>query len=271
MDDTDLIQKITAPNAGMFTGKGTNSYLIGKKDITLVDPGPNIQSHLENIIEASSGNLKRIFVTHTHTDHSPGADPLAKRLGIPCYGNLVEHDFAMQDRTFKPDKLFTDGYVLETEEYTLEAIYTPGHASNHFCFLVREQQCLLSGDHIMDGSTVVIAPNDGSMKDYLDSLEKLFTYDIQSIAPGHGNLINNPQEVIQWTIDHRLQREKKVIDALKKLGKCGLTRLLISVYSDVNPKLLPIAKWSLESHLVKLIDDGVVIRKQNRYSLTEIN
>ena len=185
MDDTNLIQKITAPNAGMFTGKGTNSYLIGKKDITLVDPGPNIQSHLENIIEASSGNLKRIFVTHTHTDHSPGADPLAKRLGIPCYGNLVEHDFAMQDRTFKPDKLFTDGYVLET--------------------------------------------------------------------------------------DHRLQREKKVIDAIKKLGKCGLTRLLISVYSDVNPKLLPIAKWSLESHLVKLIDDGVVIRKQNRYSLTEIN
>ena len=105
MDDTNLIQKITAPNAGMFTGKGTNSYLIGKKDITLVDPGFKYSIALrKNIIEEASGNLKRIFVTHTHTDHSPGADPLAKRLGIPCYGNLVEHDFAMQDRTFKPDK-----------------------------------------------------------------------------------------------------------------------------------------------------------------------
>ena len=138
MERDNLLKKITSPNGGIFTGAGTNSYLIGKKDITLVDPGPNISKHLDKLVEKADNNIKRILVTHTHMDHSPGAKPLAERLSIPCYGKLVENDFSIQDESFKPDFILSEDEHIETEEYTIKPIHTPGHASNHYCFLIDE-------------------------------------------------------------------------------------------------------------------------------------
>ncbi|MDA9932886.1 MBL fold metallo-hydrolase [Gammaproteobacteria bacterium] len=254
----DLITKITAPNPGVFTGGGTNTYLIGKDDITLVDPGPNISEHLNEIIKAGDGKIKRIFVTHTHKDHSPAALPLSKTLNVPMYGRLVDGESSWEDETFIPDIVLNDKDIIETDEYTLEVIHTPGHASNHLCFLIKDTKCLLTGDHIMDGSTVVIGPPDGNMKSYINSLEKLLDFDIDCFAPGHGNYIHEPEKTIQSIIRHRLTREGK---ALRKLGEAGISsldELTKLVYDDVSELLHPIAKYSLEAHLLKLIDEKKV-------------
>ena len=169
----ELIQKITASNGGVFTGQGTNTYLIGKKDITLVDPGPNIPEHIEEILKAGRGKIKRILVTHTHTDHSPAALPISQELKIPMFGRLVDRESDWEDETFQPDTVLNHGDVISTDEYSIEVIHTPGHASNHLCFYLKEINCLLTGDHIMDGSTVVIAPPDGNMTEYINSLNLL--------------------------------------------------------------------------------------------------
>ena len=184
-DRNELIQKITASNGGVFTGQGTNTYLIGKKDITLVDPGPNIPEHIEEILKAGSGKIKRILVTHTHTDHSPAALPISQELKIPMLGRLVDRESDWEDETFKPDTVLNHGDVISTDEYSIEVIHTPGHASNHLCFYLKGINCLLTGDHIMDGSTVVIAPPDGNMTEYIDSLNLLNNYDIDYLSLIH--------------------------------------------------------------------------------------
>ena len=168
-----LITKITAPNGGVFTGQGTNTYLIGQEDITLVDPGPNIKEHIQAILKKGAGKIKRILVTHTHTDHSPAALPISKELDIPMFGRLVDRESEWEDETFIPDTVLSHGDVIATKEYSLETIHTPGHASNHLCFYLEKHKCLLTGDHIMDGSTVVIAPPDGNMTEYIESLRLL--------------------------------------------------------------------------------------------------
>ena len=160
----ELIQQVTAPNGSVFTGSGTNSYLIGREDITLVDPGPKIDEHIEKLIKLGEGKIKRILVTHTHRDHSPAAKVIGEILNVPLMGRLVEKDDTLQDKTFKPERFLGQGDLIETAEYTIESIHTPGHASNHLCFLIREEKAMLTGDHIMNGSTVVIAHPDGSMK-----------------------------------------------------------------------------------------------------------
>ena len=137
-----LLKKITAPNGGVFTGKGTNTYLIGKDEITVVDPGPNIPEHIENIINHGNGRIKQILVTHTHTDHSPAALPLSKELEIPMYGRLVDGKSDWEDETFKPHKILNHGDIIESQEYSIEVIHTPGHASNHLCFYLKKQKCL---------------------------------------------------------------------------------------------------------------------------------
>ena len=186
----DSIKKITAPNGGIFTGKGTNTHLVGQDDITLIDPGPNIQEHVENILLEGDGKINRILVTHTHTDHSPAALPISKELNIPMYGRLVDGKSDWEDKSFVPDNVLSHGDTIETSEYSLEVIHTPGHASNHLCFYLTQTKCLFTGDHIMDGSTVVIAPPDGNMAAYLSSLELLKNYDIENFAPGHGNYMD---------------------------------------------------------------------------------
>ena len=254
----EFIERVTASNGSVFTGPGTNSFLIGRNDITLVDPGPKIDAHIENLVNLGEGKINRILVTHTHRDHSPAAKVLGEMLEIPLMGRLLEKDDSLQDKTFKPDRILEHGDLIETDEYTIETIHTPGHASNHLCYLIQEEKVMLTGDHIMNGSTVVIAHPDGSMKDYLSSLALLRNYDFNKIGPGHGNFLENPMAVVDWIIDHRLEREKKVLSKLKLFSSIKSADLVTSVYDDVDPKLHPIAIWSLEAHLYKLFEDGVV-------------
>ena len=177
--------------------------------------------------------IKRILVTHTHTDHSPAALPISKVLDVPMYGRLIDGESSWEDETFIPDVILNDADIIKTDEYTLEVIHTPGHASNHLCFLIKELNCLITGDHIMDGSTVVIGPPDGNMADYLESLNKLFKYKIDCLAPGHGNFMYEPKKVIESIIRHRLSREAKVLRRLEDVGDIDLESLTAIVYDDV--------------------------------------
>ena len=262
----ELVKKITAPNPGVFTGGGTNTYLVGREDLTLIDPGPNIKEHIDEIIRVGENKIKRILVTHTHTDHSPAALPISKVLDVPMYGRLIDGESSWEDETFIPDVILNDADIIKTDEYTLEVIHTPGHASNHLCFLIKELNCLITGDHIMDGSTVVIGPPDGNMADYLESLNKLFKYKINCLAPGHGNFMYEPKKVIESIIRHRLSREAKVLRRLEDVGDIDLESLTAIVYDDVPEQLHPIAKFSLEAHLLKLLKEGVIKKDNNNFA-----
>ena len=263
-----LIKKITANNGGIFTGKGTNTYLIGKEDITLIDPGPNIPEHIDKILSVGKNKIKRILVTHTHTDHSPAALPISKKLNIPMFGRLVDRESQWEDETFIPDNVLSHGDEISTDEYSLETIHTPGHASNHLCFYIKEIKCLLTGDHIMDGSTVVIAPPDGNMTEYINSLRLLEKYEINYFAPGHGNIMKEPTKTINSIIRHRLSRESKVFRCVEKKQNSNIDQLLLLVYDDVPEMLHPIAKMSLLAHLIKLEEDGKLKNYENTYSLS---
>ena len=261
---TPLVKRITAGNSSVFTGPGTNTYIVGnKEDLTVVDPGPAIKDHIEAII-SSSLNLNRIVVTHTHLDHSPGVSLLQDMVDIPAYGLLTEST-RHQDTTFKPNGILSHGDVIEAKDHTLEVIHTPGHASNHLCFLLKEEKLLFTGDHIMNGSTVVISPPDGNMQDYLDSLRMLKEYDLKTIAPGHGDLLQDPHSVAEWIIKHRLEREEKVIQAIKEETSGNPDTLVEKVYGDVDASLFPIAKWSLEAHLIKLLNEKKVRKEDNQF------
>ena len=254
-----LIRRITAGNASVFTGPGTNTYLIGNEEVTVLDPGPAMDSHIDAITSAK-GKIKQIVVTHTHPDHSPGVRLLQERMDVPAYGMLTETSKG-QDRSFNPDKILKDGDTFEETEFTLKVVHTPGHASNHLCYILEEEEFIFTGDHIMNGSTVVIGPPDGNMKQYLDSLEKLKQFKLSKIAPGHGEVLDSPHEVAEWIINHRLQREGKVAEALKEATKGNPESLVARVYDDVDSSLFPIAKASLLAHLIKLEEDNIVSKE----------
>jgi glyoxylase-like metal-dependent hydrolase (beta-lactamase superfamily II) len=260
---TPLVRRITAGNSGIFTGPGTNTYLIGNDEVTVIDPGPALPDHIEAIAQTST-DIKQILLTHTHPDHSPGTKLLQDKIGVPVFA-LITESSKDQDTTFTPERVLIDGENLTSENYTIEVIHTPGHASNHLCYLLKEEKLLFTGDHIMDGSTVVISPPDGNMQEYIDSLLKLKKYDLNKIAPGHGELMDDPYATVEWIIQHRIERESKVIEALQLQKSGDLDTLVKDVYSDVDPMLHPIAKWSLESHLIKLINDGVAKRTNNKF------
>lgn len=258
----DLVVRVTANNPGMMTGPGTNSYVVGKTQLAVIDPGPNDAGHIEALLRLVGDRLKWIVVTHTHRDHSPAAKALAEATGARLLGNILPVNDGFQDESFVPDQSFANDDRLTTDEFTLRVIKTPGHVNNHLCYLVEEDGVLVTGDHIMQGSTVVIIPPHGDMKDYIDSLRRLLAYSIESIAPGHGELITDPHREIQRLIDHRLGREAKVIAALKSLEPASLEFLTPAVYDDVSPALHPIAQHSLLAHLLKL-------EKEERASQTD--
>jgi len=258
-----LIRRITAGNGSVFTGPGTNTYLVGHEEVTVIDPGPAMEQHIEAILSASK-NIKQILVTHTHPDHSPGVRLLKKELDIPAYGMLTNTS-KNQDTSFNPERILEDEELFEEEEYTLEVVHTPGHASNHLCFILREEKFIFTGDHIMNGSTVVIGPPDGNMKQYIESLNKLKNYEIEKIAPGHGEVLESPHQVADWIINHRLEREKKVFEALKKVTRGTPDTLVEKVYDDVDSSLFPIAEASLLAHLIKLEEDQVIVRSGEEY------
>jgi len=254
-----LVRRVTAPNAGPLTGPGTNSYIIGKERFTVVDPGPAIDSHIEAILQACENKIDHILVTHTHADHSPAASQLATATGAHLVGAMQHDDH--QDKTFQVSRDVKHAEQIGGEGFTLQAVHTPGHVGNHFCYLLEEEGMLFAGDHIMEGSTVVIVPPGGDMAAYINSLKLLENYPIQSIAPGHGGLIEEPMDWVRYLIDHRLQREQKVLKGLEGEGEISLEALTKKVYDDVDESLHLIASVSLWAHLLKLEDEGKVEKK----------
>lgn len=253
---TEHLGRVVAPNPGPMTGSGTNTYVLSRDSsagpVTLIDPGPAIDEHVETLLTMFGDRIEALVVTHTHSDHSPAAAPLKEATGAPIYGRTPDADAIYQDETFSADVELQDDQLLEFDGLGLRAIHTPGHVSNHFCFMVEGDNVVLTGDHLMNGSTVVIIPPAGVMKDYIESLQKLKDYPIEHLGPGHGGLMQSPLEVIDWTIEHRLQREKKVIEKLAILGHANLEQLTPSVYDDVDESLHMMASFSLWAHLIKL-------------------
>ena len=248
----DLVRRVTAPNPGVMTGPGTNTYIIGRDDLALIDPGPESVSHLSVLLEAVQDRLRWILCTHTHLDHSPGTLALRGATGAEVLGFPMSPNDGRQDPTFAPDQVIGDGDIVDCGYFSLRAVHTPGHASNHLCYLLEEQRLLFTGDHVMQGSTVVISPPDGDMTDYLESLGRLILLPLAAFAPGHGHIIEAPYEEVCSVIDHRLKRERKVLDAFDRKDPATLDELLPLVYDDVSQRLHPVARRSLHAHLIKL-------------------
>jgi glyoxylase-like metal-dependent hydrolase (beta-lactamase superfamily II) len=250
----------------MMTGPGTNSYLVGRHDLAVIDPGPAIDSHVERLLEQARGRLRWILCTHTHMDHSPAAAALKAASGAQVLGRPAP---AGQDDSFEPDLVLEDGQRLDLGGLSLRAIHTPGHASNHLCYLLEETGMLFTGDHVMQGSTVVINPPDGDMRAYLRSLEKLLAEELRILAPGHGYLIGAPHKELRRLIAHRLARERKVIQGLERLREASIEELLPVVYDDVPARIHRVAARSLAAHLDKLAAEGAVRATASRYALVE--
>ena len=261
------VLRLLAPNAGMMTGPGTNTYLIGESAVAVLDPGPASSEHIAAIQRVAPGPIKWILVTHTHPDHSPAAAKLAAATGAQLIGQPPPEG-RTQDRTFVPDRIIRDGDKLENDEFCLLAVHTPGHASNHVCFRHEALRWLFTGDHIMNGSTVVIDPPDGDMGHYLASLERLKSLDLAAIAPGHGALIENPDEVVAWLIEHRLKREAKVVEKLQQHGNLNIRDLTPFVYDEVDASLHQLAERSLLAHLLKLEREGRARNEDDLWHLT---
>lgn len=249
------VVRLTADNPSLMTGPGTNSYLIGRRDLVVLDPGPHDPAHLDAIAVAArtgGGRVRAVAVTHHHADHAEGAAALARIAGVPVYGFAAVEGFT-------PDRQLADGDRLEEGDLALTAVHTPGHASDHLCFLADGGlRLLFSGDHVMGGSTVVIAPPDGDMEQYLDSLGRLARYEppFCAIAPGHGPLLSDPAAVLADYLSHRLAREEAIAATLGRLGPATVDEIVSEVYADTPPALHPIARYSAWAHLRKLRHDG---------------
>lgn len=270
------VRRVVAPNPGIMTGPGTNTYLLGDAEVALIDPGPDDDAHLAALLEVVGDRLRWVVVTHTHVDHSPLSGRLAAATGAEVLGfgpppeglaallaaapadadhhKLDGHDFA-----FRPDRRMVDGDRLDIPGLRLTAVHTPGHASNHLCFQLDGTGLLFSGDHVMAGSTVVIAPPDGDMAEYLIALERVRDLRPRRIAPGHGGMIEDPGAVLDDYLAHRRSREAQVLDALRQAGAGGVTtkQVVAALYAEVPEALHPVARYSVWAHLRKLAAEGL--------------
>ena len=265
------VQRLTAPNPGVMTGPGTNSYLVGDPatGYIAIDPGPADAEHLERLWRAAGGDIRMIVCTHSHPDHSPGAAPLqqmcqrAGRAAPPILG-LPSAPTARADSQFTPDRSLSNderltltGKGLEGEiTHTLQVVHTPGHAANHVCLLLREDGLLFSGDHILNGSTTIINPPDGNMADYLDALDRLdqlcAEHGVEFILPAHGHVLGEARAAIAQLKGHRLAREAKVIAAMQQLPEGTVEQWVELAYADVPPRMWPLAQRSLIAHVERI-------------------
>jgi len=258
------IWRIVAPNPSPLTGPGTNTYVVGTQRLVVIDPGPDDDVHLERIMRVAGGTIDRIVCTHSHPDHSPGAVRLRKRTGAKVFGQPAPDD-GYQDDTYSPDAGVVNGDRMVAGTTVLRAIHTPGHASNHVCLLAEASGLLFTGDHLMSGSTVVILPPDGSMRQYLESLRYLRTLPVVAIAPGHGAVIPDAIAEIDRVVAHRLKREEKLVSALGRRGAATLDDVLAEVYDDVPSFMHAYARFSLLAHAIKLEEEGRAIRDGDVY------
>jgi len=247
-----LVRRIVADNPGHMTGPGTNTYLVGIDEIVVIDPGPDDADHLDAIAGCGGDRIRWIACTHTHIDHFPGVAGLKERTGAEVLAFDARDGLAI-------DRSLGDGDCIEATEFVLRALHTPGHASNHLCFLLEQERMLFSGDHIMEGSTVVIRPPDGDMATYLEQLHRLKALRprLRSIAPGHGHLIEQPAAKIDEYLEHRAMREQQILVALDT-GTTGVRAIVDRLYPDLAEELVPMAEGTVWAHLIKLEHEGKV-------------
>jgi glyoxylase-like metal-dependent hydrolase (beta-lactamase superfamily II) len=265
------VRALCAGNAGPFTFEGTVSYIVGRGNVAIIDPGPDDDRHIEALLSAVRGEtVTHILVTHTHRDHSPAVPAIQAATGAPTYGegpHRVSRPLhigeinpldAAGDMIFRPDHVLRDGDLVSGSGWTLEAITTPGHCANHMAYALKETNSLFSGDHVMGWSTSIVAPPDGAMSDYMASLYKLGKRSESVYFPGHGNVIRDAPRFVQSYIRHRQGREESILHRLSK-GAADIPTMVRAIYIGLDPRLVGAAGLSVLAHLEDLVARGVVV------------
>ena len=265
------IGRILAHNPSAFTCYGTQTYLIGTKEVAVIDPGPDLPAHIDALEAAVGGRpVVAIMCTHTHRDHSPAAAPLADRLGAPVIGcaplaleTVGPRADAAFDGEYLPGRVLDDGDALEVDGDAVVAVATPGHTSNHLCYAYRG--ALFSGDHVMGWSTTVVVPPDGDMAAYMASLDKLRRRDDRTYYPAHGPAVTNPQQYVRHLVGHRMQREKQILGLIRERPR-PIPDIVASAYPGLDPRLVPAAGGSVYAHLVDLERRGLVQQQDETWT-----
>ncbi|HET9639945.1 MAG TPA: MBL fold metallo-hydrolase [Allosphingosinicella sp.] len=253
------IRRVLAPNPSPFTYTGTQTYIIGQGDVAVIDPGPDLPEHVDALVAALSGErVAAILCTHTHRDHSPASRPLAAATGAPIVGCAplsLDDEGPRADEAFdsdyRPDRILADGERLGGAGWTIEAVATPGHTSNHLCLALAEERALFTGDHVMGWSTTVVAPPDGDMADYRASLERLLARDDLIYYPAHGPAVEDPLGHVRRLIEHRRMRERQIVGQIEQ-GEGRIAAMVAAIYADIDPRLFPAAGRSVLAHLIDL-------------------
>ncbi|HKP62324.1 MAG TPA: MBL fold metallo-hydrolase [Polyangiales bacterium] len=261
------VRRLVAHNPSPFTHAGTGTYVIGRGEVAVIDPGPASREHIDHLLDGlGDERVAHILITHTHLDHSPGARILVERTGAPTYGfgphaeGPREEGVKVEeggDFDFAPQHRLRDGELVQGSDYVIEAVHTPGHCSNHLCFQLQSERVLFSGDHVMGWSTSVISPPDGDMADYLASLTKLLARDDARFFPTHGPVIEDPKPLVRALIAHRQAREEQILDALAH-GPSTIQAMVPGMYKGVSPLLYPAAARSVYAHMLHMIQTGRV-------------
>ena len=269
------VQRVVARNPSKYTAWGTGTYLVGDRDVAVIDPGPADDDHVAALLAAiGRRRVTHLLVTHTHADHSPAAAALRDATGAPTLGygphppGADEHAEEHGDRAFVPDVELRDGDVIAGAGFEFECLHTPGHLSNHLCFAERTRRCLFTGDHVMGWSTSVISPPAGDLVDYLASLRRLLDRDDEVLYPTHGPPVTEPRQHVQALLDHRLERERQIVELLGS-GPHDIPSIVAVLYADVRPELHEPAGRSVHAHLLALGDRGAVqVDDDGRYRST---
>jgi glyoxylase-like metal-dependent hydrolase (beta-lactamase superfamily II) len=265
------IARVLAHNPSAFTYYGTQTYLVGERELAVIDPGPNLPEHIEALIGAIAGRpVRAIMCTHTHRDHSPAARPLARAVGAPIIGcaplalNAVgPRADASFDGEYSPDRVLGDGEGIDVDEHDLAAVGTPGHTSNHLCFAYGD--ALFTGDHVMGWSTTVVFPPDGDMAAFMASLDKLRKRNDRIYFPAHGPPVTNPQQYVRGLIGHRLQREKQILRLVGEQPR-DIPDIVANAYPGLDPRLVTAAGGSVLAHLLDLEQRGLVVQSKQQWS-----